>query len=160
PDGVCFVDLAPLRDSALVLLAIAKALSLGDVGTRPAAEQLVTYLQPRWLLLVLDNLEHLLLAAPGIADLVTRCPSLTVLATSRVVLRVSGEHDVPVDPLPAAEAVQLFVARARAVSPTFTLTVTNQAAVAAICARLDGLPLAIELAAARTPVLPPPALLA
>ena len=159
-DGVCFVELGSLRDPGLVLPTIAHALGLGDVGTRPLAEQLVAHLRPRRSLLVLDNLEQVVEAAPRIADLLTRCPRLTVLATSRVVLRVSDEHDVPVDPLPAPAAVQLFVARARAASPAFALTAANQAAVAAICARLDGLPLAIELAAARVPVLPPAALLA
>ena len=113
-------------------------------------------------LLVLDNLEQVVEAAPLIADLLTACPRLKVLATSRVVLRLSGEHDVPVAsrwPAPGRR-VQLFVARARAASPGFALTAANAAAVAAICARLDGLPLAIELAAARIPALPPAALLA
>jgi predicted ATPase/DNA-binding CsgD family transcriptional regulator len=159
-DGVCFVDLSAVRDPGLVLPAIATALGLGDVGARPLAAQLVAHLRPRQSLLVLDNLEQVVEAAPRIAGLLTHCPRLKVLATSRVVLRVSDEQDVPVDPLPAAEAVQLFVARARAASLAFALTVANQAAVAAICARLDGLPLAIELAAARVPVLPPRALLA
>jgi predicted ATPase/DNA-binding CsgD family transcriptional regulator len=158
--GVYFVDLSALRDPGLVLPAIATALGLGDAGTRPLDEQLVAHLRPRQSLFLLDNLEHVVEAAPGIAELLTHCPRLKVLATSRVVLRVTDEYDVPIDPLPTSEAVQLFVARARAASPEFTLTAANQVAVGAICARLDGLPLAIELAAARIPVLPPPALLA
>jgi non-specific serine/threonine protein kinase len=160
PDGVCFVDLGSLHDPGPVLPTIAKDLGLSDVGTRSAAEQLVAYLHPRRSLLVLDNLEQVVESAPQIADLMTRCPRLKVLATSRVVLRISDEHDVPVHPLPAPAAVQLFVTRARAASSDFALTAANQAAVAAICTRLDGLPLAIELAAARIPVLPPAALLA
>jgi predicted ATPase len=159
-DGVYFVELAPLRDPGLVLPAIARTLGLIDEGLRSMTEQLVAYLRSRQVLLVLDNLEQVVEAAPRVADMLTACPRLKVLATSRVVLRVSGEHDFPVDPLAAPEAVQLFVARARAVSPTFALTAANQAAVAAICTRLDGLPLAIELAAARIPILPPAALLA
>ncbi len=159
-DGVCFVELGSLRDPDLVVPKIANVLGLRDLGTRSLAEQLVAHLSARRSLLVLDNLEQVVEAAHQIADLVTRCPSLTVLATSRMVLRVSGEHGVPVDPLPGPAAVELFVARARAASPAFALTAANQAAVAAICARLDGLPLAIELAAARVPVLPPVALLA
>jgi non-specific serine/threonine protein kinase len=159
-DGVYFVELAAVRDATLFLSTVAEALGVGDEGTRPIAEQLVTHLRPLQLLLILDNLEHLLAAAPRIIELLRSCPLLKVLATSRVVLRVSDEHDVPVEPLPAPAAVQLFVARARAATRDFALTAANQAAVAAICARLDGLPLAIELAAARVPVLSPAALLA
>ena len=149
-----------MRDPDLVLPTIATAFGLRDVGHRPLTEQLVAHLRLSQALLVLDNLEQVVEAAPQIADLVTHCPQLKVLATSRVVLRVSVEHVVPVDPLSVPAAVQLFVTRARAASPDFALTAANQAAVAAICARLDGLPLAIELAAARIPALPPAALLA
>ncbi len=159
-DGVRFVELAGVRDPGLVLPAIAAAYGLGDEGTRTAAEQLVAQLRARRSLLVLDNLEQVVEAAAGIAGLLRQCPHLKVLATSRVVLRVSDEHDVPVHPLPAPDAVQLFVTRARAASPAFALTAANQAAVAAICTRLDGLPLAIELAAARVRALSPAALLA
>ena len=120
----------------------------------------MAHLQPRNVLLVLDNLEQVLDAAPRLADLLTACPRLTLLATSRAVLRLSAEQAVPVDPLPAPEAVQLFVARARAAQFGFALTAENSPAIAAICARLDGLPLAIELAAARVSTLPPAALLA
>jgi predicted ATPase/DNA-binding CsgD family transcriptional regulator len=158
-DGVWFVELGTVRDPELVLPTIATALGLRDVGHRPPAEQLVAHLRPRRSLLVLDNLEQVVEAALRIAELLADCPRLTVLATSRVVLRVSDEHDVLVHPLPIEEAVQLFVARAQASSPAFALTAANQGAVAAICRRLDGLPLAIELAAARVPALPPAALL-
>ena len=109
---------------------------------------------------MLDNLEQVIDAAPWIADLLADCQQLTVLATSRIVLRLTGEHDVPVHPLAAPEAVQLFVARARAASPGFALSAANAATLSAICTRLDGLPLAIELAAARIPALPPQALMA
>jgi predicted ATPase/DNA-binding CsgD family transcriptional regulator len=173
-DGVCFVELAQFRDPALVLPAIARAVGLVDAGSRPLAERLAAYLRSRQLLLVLDNLEHLIEAAPAVARLLATCPRLKVLATSRVVLRVAGEHDYPVAPLvlpaegdhsvfvgvAASPAVRLFTARAQAASPAFALTEENASAVAVICARLDGLPLALELAVARIPALPPAALLA
>jgi predicted ATPase/DNA-binding CsgD family transcriptional regulator len=111
-------------------------------------------------LLVLDNLEQVIEAAPFIAELLTACPRLKVLVTSRVVLRLSFERDVPVNPLPIPESVQLFVTRARSTNAAFAITAENAATVAVICARLDGLPLAIELAAARVLALPPAALLA
>jgi predicted ATPase/DNA-binding CsgD family transcriptional regulator len=173
-DGVVFVPLDLLHDPALVLPTIARIFEVGDEGSRPLAERLVAHLHPRQLLLVLDNLEQVIEAAPRIANLLTACPHLTVLATSRVVLRLSNEQSVPVAPLavpseanqPTPEeatafaAVRLFVARARAMSPGFVLSEQNAAAVAATCRRLDGLPLALELAAARIPSLPPVALLA
>ena len=159
-DGACVVELAAIRDPDQVLPTIARTLSLIDSGAEPLFDRLVAYLSARQLLLVLDNLEQVVEAAPRIAELLERCPRLTVLATSRVVLHLSGEHDVPVDPLAVPEAVQLFATRARAASPRFTLTSDNAAILAAICARLDGLPLAIELAAARIVALPLPALLA
>ena len=171
PDGVCLVALAQTRDPALVLPTIARALGLSDMGSQPLAERLVGYLRTAQLLLVLDNVEQVVEAAPVVADLLSLCPHVKVLATSRVVLRLSDEHDVPVAPLAAPErlvladvaaapAVQLFVSRARASDPAFELTEANAATVATICMRLDGLPLALELAAARIPVLPPAALLA
>jgi non-specific serine/threonine protein kinase len=177
PDGVSFVLLAPIRDPALVLTAIAQALGVREAGGRPIADQLVTLLRGRELLLVLDNLEQVLSAAPQIASLLAACPQLTILATSRSPLRVSGERtfDVPPLALPGQaeenslpvladlariEAVRLFVERAQATRSDFALTETNAAAVAEICQRLDGLPLAIELAAARVGALPPSALLA
>ncbi len=158
-DGVLLVELGSILDPDLVLPAIAKAAGVSDAGSRPVAEHLVNLLASRQVLLVLDNLEQVIDVAPRIADLIAQCPRLKILATSRVVLRLSGEHDLPVDPLPAPAAVELFVTRARAVSPSFALTAANQGAVTAICARLDGLPLAIELAAARIPTLPPAPLL-
>ncbi len=179
-DGAIFVDLTPLRDPALALPAIARALGLTAQGSRPAADVLATHLHERQLLLVLDNCEQVLEAAPEVAALRAACPGLRVLATSRVALRLRGEQVYPVPPLaiPASDhlpslavleleqvtalegvaAVALFVQRARAADPTFVLSPTNAAAVAAICARLDGLPLAIELAAARVAALPPAAL--
>jgi non-specific serine/threonine protein kinase len=163
-DGVCFVPLDPLRDPALVVPSVAQALGLREMGGRPLAERLTAHLRERHLLLVLDNFEHLLPAAPDVSALLHACPRLTVLATSRVRLRLAGEHDYPVAPLtyptpPVAEpadyaAIQLFLARAQAADPSFALTETNANTVAAVCARLDGLPLAIELAAARLGHLP------
>ncbi len=171
-DGAIFVSLAAVHEARLVAAAIAQALGVRETGDRPLAETLATALRAQHLLLLLDNLEHVLDAAPLVADLLVACPRLHVLATSRVVLRLSGEHVFPVLPLelPAASAVsmaevsaapaaQLLVARAQAARPAFMLTDENAAAVAAICRRLDGLPLAIELAAARIPALPPHALL-
>jgi non-specific serine/threonine protein kinase len=171
-DGVVWVDLVPLGDPALVLPAIVHALGLRDVMDQSAAEQLISFLRSRALLLVLDNFEHLLPAAPQLSPLLTSCPRLQMLVTSRSVLSLSAEHDLPVPPLtlPSAhgalsqgdvatsEAVRLFLDRARSVRPDFRLTDTNAAAVAAICQRLDGLPLAIELASARIAHLPPAAL--
>ena len=173
-DGVVFVDLAPIRDPALVLPAIAQALGVREVRDRPLAVALAAFLKPRQALLVLDNCEQVLEAAPEAAALLAACPALQILATSRAPLRVRGETLLPVPPLalpdPAkalpldalaqAEAVALFVQRARAADPGFALTEQNAAVVAEICRRLDGLPLAIELAAARLRVLSPEALLA
>src|SRR5215203_1548687 len=172
-DGAVFVPLAAVPEPALVASAIALSLGVREAGERPLGETLVAALRAKHLLLVLDNLEHLLEATPLIAQLLAACPRLSVLATSRAVLRISGERDCPVPPLAlpdaetaptveavsAAPAVQLFVARAQAARPDFALTTGNASAVAAICRRLDGLPLAIELAAARTRHLPAPALL-
>ena len=175
-DGVAFVPLAAIRDHALVLSTIAQALGVREAGDRPLADQLVGLLRDRSLLLVLDNLEQVLSAAPRVAALLAACPRLTVLATSRAPLRVSGERtfDVPplalpgraegnsltdLDDLARTEAVRLFVERAQAARSDFALTEANAAAVAEICQRLDGLPLAIELAAARVGALPPAALL-
>jgi predicted ATPase/DNA-binding CsgD family transcriptional regulator len=176
-DGVGFVPLAPIRDAALVMPTIAQALGVREAGDRPLADQLIALLRERALLLVLDNLEQVLAAAPRIAALLAACPRLTVFATSRAPLRVSGERifDVPPLALPTraegtsapslaelgrAEAVRLFVERAQAARSDFALTEANAVAVAEVCRRLDGLPLAIELAAARVGALPPAALLA
>ncbi len=174
PDGVRFVGLAPIADPGLVAPAIAQALGVREVGDESLVDRLAAFLRDRRLLLVLDNVEQVVEAAPLVVDLLRACPRLTILVTSRVRLRVSGEREHAVPPLglaeegdassvanvAASEAVRLFVARAQAVRANFAVTPENAAAVAAICVRLDGLPLAIELAAARAKVLPPAALLA
>ena len=160
PDGVAFVPLDTLQDSALVMPTIAAAFSVIDTGGQPLDERLVERLYPLRLLLVLDNVEHVVDSVPGISRLLSRCPGLTILATSRVVLHITGEQDVRVDPLPIPSAVELFVARARAVNSGLVLTADTAATVGRICARLDGVPLALELAAARSVALPPAALLA
>ncbi len=173
-DGTIFVSLASVSDPALVLPTIAQAIALRDSGDRSLLDRLRDVLGDRRLLLVLDNVEQVVGAGPEIASLLADCPGVRVLATGRVPLRISGEHEFLVPPLalpdldhlPAVsdlattEAVELFVQRAQAVRPDFALTNANAAAVAGICARLDGLPLAIELAAARVKVLSPSALLA
>jgi predicted ATPase/DNA-binding CsgD family transcriptional regulator len=179
-NGVCFVSLAPLSDPELVIPTLAQALDLPEVadartGTAPQPlERLNTYLQEKQVLLLLDNFEHVVAAAPALVELLTACAQVKVLVTSRAVLRVSGEYECPVSPLalpspkdlPDARAVAqspavaLFVQRAMARLPDFSLTDANAAVIAGICARLDGLPLAIELAAARIKLLPPEALLA
>jgi non-specific serine/threonine protein kinase len=170
-DGVAFVSLAPVADPELVAPTIAVALGVREVDDRPTIERLTAALRNRRLLLILDNLEHVLDAAPLVSKLLVACSQLAVLATSREVLRLSGEHTVALDPLGVpgsaseaeaireTDAVQLFVARARAVRADFALTDANAPAVAEIVRRLDGLPLAIELAAARVGHLPPTALL-
>jgi predicted ATPase/DNA-binding SARP family transcriptional activator len=152
-----FVDLSPLRDPGLLAATIEQALGLQD-GERPAAEAIAEWLGERALLLVLDNFEQLLAGAPFVAELLAATPRLAVLATSRAPLRLSGEHEYPVPPLPLREAVELFAARARAVDPRFELTEDRSGSVAEICRRLDGLPLALELAAARSKLLPPEAM--
>ncbi len=164
PDGVTFVDLSSCRDTNAVLVAVARAAGLGEIIERPLQDELIDRLRDRQTLLVLDNLEQVTEAARVVARLLSECPRLTVLATSREALHVRAEQVFPVPPLtlppegrerPSAsriggyEAVQLFVDRARVVRPDFELTDDNAAAVAEICRRLDGLPLAIELAAAR-----------
>ncbi len=171
PDGVFLVDLAPVTDPALVIPTIAATLGVHERANEPLRATLVAWLAPRTLLLLLDNLEHLLPAASELAALLTACPTLTILATSREPLRLRAEHEIPVAPLalPASDvsptelanvpAVALFVQRAEAANPRFALTAENAASIAAICRKLDGLPLAIELAAARLKLLPPPALL-
>ncbi|MDP9368665.1 MAG: helix-turn-helix domain-containing protein [Chloroflexota bacterium] len=172
--GVAFVSLAPLADPTLVLPTIAGAVDVREMAGRDLRDALRVSLRRRQMLLVLDNFEHDLPAAVEVAQLLAACPQLRVLVTSRVPLHLRGEQEIPVEPLglpdlarvPSVEevadaaAVQLFVERAREVSPAFDLTPLNAAAVAAICRRLDGLPLAIELAAAWIKVLPPVELLA
>jgi non-specific serine/threonine protein kinase len=173
-DGAFFVPLAATRDAALVPSAIAAALGVPEVRGRPATEVLAGHLRERELLLVLDNFEHVLTAAPSVTALLERCPRVKALVTSRARLLVTGEWDVPVTPLdvpdptdsPTARdlhdfaATRLFIARANAVNPRFAVADADAPAIAEICARLDGLPLAIELAAARVNILPPAALLA
>jgi predicted ATPase/DNA-binding CsgD family transcriptional regulator len=159
-DGGVWVDLAPLADPALVPAAIAAA--LGVIPTSPGSliDELVRELHSRQPLLLLDNCEHLLTAiADLVGSLLARCPALQVLATSRAPFRVHGEQRMPVSPLAVSDAVTLFTQRARAVDPAFTVTQTNVAAVTSLCQHLDGLPLAIELAAARVGLLPPATLL-
>jgi predicted ATPase/class 3 adenylate cyclase len=172
-DGVFFVALAPITDPALVASAIASPLGVVETGERPLKEGLETYLRDKELLLLLDNFEQVLGAAPLVGELLSECPRLEVLATSRSVLRVYGEQEYPVPPLELPrpgrlppidrlsqyEAVRLFIERAKAARPDFSVTDENAPAVAEICARLDGLPLAIELAAARIKLLPPRAML-
>lgn len=173
PDGICFVPLATIRDPALVPSTITQALGVGG-GQQPGWETLSAALRHRQLLLILDNVEQVIAAADGIASLLTRCAGLKVLVTSRAALRIGGEHVYALAPLALPDltmlpemsdlaripAVALFVQRARAADHTFTFTPENAPAVTAICVRLDGLPLALELAAARTRLLPPATLLA
>jgi predicted ATPase/DNA-binding XRE family transcriptional regulator len=166
-DGVVFVPLAPLRDPELIPAAVAETLGVKDVADRSLQDSLKRHLQGKEMLLLVDNMEHLLPAVSVVADLVEECPRLTVLATSRAPLRLSAEQQFPVAPLPLDEAasserspaVRLYLERARAVAPDFELTDANAATVARICERLDGLPLAIELAAARIKLFKPKALL-
>lgn len=168
-DGLFFVDLAPLREPDKVFEEAVRAVGLQGAGDQKPLEVLKQQLEPRHMLLILDNLEQVMGAAEGVAELLQRCPRLVVLVTSREALRVRGERVFPVPPLslPAAgphasadevggsEAVRLFVERAAAVRGTFELTDDNADAVAEICVRLDGLPLAIELAAARLTLFSP-----
>ncbi len=170
-DGVCFVELAAVRDPALVLAAIAQPLGVKESGEQPLAQLLASDLRTKAMLLVLDNCEQVMRAAPALAALLAACPALKILATSRAPLRLRAEHLVRVPPLPVpvahlppgeimqAPAVALFLQRAQEADPHFALTAENARAVAAICARLDGLPLAIELAAARCYLLAPAELL-
>ncbi len=172
-DGVVWVDLSALREPDLVLPTLARAVGLHQGGTLPLADLLPAHLRDRHLLLVLDTFDEVVAAAPSVASVVADCPELAVLATSRVVLRVSGEQVYPVGPLtlPAtdavgsddvgqAPAVQLYLDRARAAGAVLELTAATAPTVARLCRRLDGLPLALELAAARARVLPPEVALA
>ena len=159
PDGRWLVDLTAVADPVGVLPAAVRVLGLRVGGEPSAAERLRRALGEQRVLLVLDNAEHVLGAAPEVAALVDACPGLAVLVTSREPLRVRWERLHPVPPLGPAPAVELFVQRARDVRPDFRLDAENEAAVAEVCRRLDGLPLAIELAAARSRALPPQAIL-
>jgi predicted ATPase/class 3 adenylate cyclase len=172
-DGAWFVDLSRLTNTALVPQSIAQAIGLRENGDQTIEEALQEYVRPRQILFVLDNFEHLAVAAPQVAALLATSPAVKALVTSRVALHVRGEHEYLVPPLalpasqrlPAPErltdyaAMALFVQRAQEIRPDFELSPETAPAVAEICRRLDGLPLAIELAAARIKVLPPPALL-
>ena len=172
-DGVIYVPLAAIDEPRLVVPTIAQSAGLREMGGQSPVEVVIAYLRPKDVLVVLDNVEHVRVAAPEIAHLLAQCPRLTVMATSRAALRVRGEQEFMLPPLetpgpdirPADDiaryaAVELFVHRAREVRPDFRLTPTNAPVVAAICRRLDGLPLAIELAAARLKALSPRELLA
>lgn len=173
PHGIVFVGLASLRDHTLVLTDIAEAMGLQDLGSVPLGERLVLTLRDRQLLLLLDNFEHLVSAAQDIGDHLLACPELQIVVTSRLPLRLSAERiyhvlpltlpsdlDAPTEEIIASPAVQLFLDRARASDPAIALTPGIVSTAARICARLDGLPLALELAAVRTRLLPLPALLA
>lgn len=189
PDGIFFVPLDAVRDPGLVASQIAGALGLSESGGRPARDLVVDWLARRTALLVLDNFEQVVDAAPFVADLLRSVPGLKLIVTSRASLRISGEHEYPVPGLPAPpdlsglsameraqlplrdrvvdaeglatyESVRLFIERATAVRPGFQVTNDNAPAIAAICAKLQGMPLAIELAAARVRVLSPDAILA
>jgi predicted ATPase/class 3 adenylate cyclase len=173
-NGVFFVPLAAVRDPALVASGIARTLGIQEQAGQVLLDSLRESLQDTQMLLVLDNFEQVVAAAPLVAELLAACPRLKCLVTSRVVLRLSGEHECPVPPLelpdprhlPPVEAlsqyaaVALFIQRALAAKPDFRVDNANAPAVAEICVRLDGLPLALELAAARLKLLPPQALMA
>jgi predicted ATPase/transcriptional regulator with XRE-family HTH domain len=170
--GAVFVDLAPLRDPGLVLGAIAQRLGVDERDATPLPDLLAVSLRGRRLLVLLDNFEHLLPARDAVLALLESCPQVVMLVTSRVALQVRGGHDYPVAPLvlpdaagaPEAQlsspATELLAERARAAGAELSPDAETARAVAGICRRLDGLPLAIELAAARTRLLPPAALLA
>jgi predicted ATPase/transcriptional regulator with XRE-family HTH domain len=159
-DGVFLITLAATREPALMMQRIAEALSLRSAPGQPLAEQVQAFLHGRQALLVLDNFEHLLAAAPHVATLLAACPRVKALVTSREPLKIDGEHELLVAPLADDAAIELFWQRAYAAQPTLELTEADRDAVAAICRRVDRLPLAIELAAVWVRVLPPNALLA
>ena len=169
--GACFVPLAPVHDPGLFVAAVAQALGIQEGGDRPVPEIVASTLGDRHLLLILDNVEHLAATvAPWLADLLARCPRLRVLVTSRLALQIDGEQRYTVPPLPIPNsvdddglagnaAVTLFTQRTHAILPDFALTTANASTVVEICRQVDGIPLAIELAAARADVLTLPALL-
>lgn len=173
-DGVYLVSLASLNEPGLVVPTLAHTLQFQEHHGRALLEQVQEALHDRHILLVLDNFEHLLPAAPFLEELLVACPALTLLVTSRAALHLRAEHQFPVAPLPLPDlrslpacdalaqnpAMALFLERAQAIVPTFHLTPSNAQAVAAICVQVDGLPLALELAAAHIKVLPPQALVA
>jgi predicted ATPase len=171
-DGVHLVSLVSTRDARLVASALAQALGIAESAQRPLVESLKEQLRDKEMLLLLDNFEQVVTASPLIAELLTSCPKLKMLITSRELLHLGGEHVFfvpplavpegapPLETLPRYAAVQLFIERAKAVKPNFALTQENAQAIAHICERLDGLPLAIELAAARIKLFSPQAMLA
>jgi len=172
-DGVYFVPLAPISEPALVLVTIAQTLGIKETGERSLLDLLKHFLQDKYVLLLLDNFEQVTAAATVLAELLAACPSLKLLVTGRAMLRMRGEHEFPVPPLalpdlaqlPGSEAllrypaIVLFLDRALAIKPDFAVTEANARVIAEICTRLDGLPLAIELAAVRVKLLPPQSLL-
>jgi predicted ATPase/DNA-binding CsgD family transcriptional regulator len=173
PDGVYFVALAPVGHPDLVLSSIAQGIGLRDVGDRPLPDRLRSHLEAARVLLVLDNFEHLIASAPAVAAILQATAALRIVVTSRAPLHVRGEQEFEVPPLPVpdrqcataaavagCESVRLFVERARAACSGFVLDEENAAVIASITRRLDGLPLAVELAAARVKLLPPASLLA
>lgn len=172
PEGVAFVDLTPLRDPALVVDAVAQRLGVDDRDATPSRDRLAVALGDRRMLLVLDNLEHVLAAGGDVIAVLEACPRVVVLATSRVAPGLRGARQYRIAPLTTAEApgtpeelaqapaVELFIERSRAAGADLSLDSSTLVAVGEICRRLEGLPLAIELAAARVPLLAPPALLA
>ena len=178
PDGAFFVELSSIIDPERLLSSIAREFALPELGGRSALESLTALLRAKRLLLVLDNFDQIVSSAPALGDLLGGCPHVSILATSRIVLNIQGEHEFQVRPLSVPEpgpgrtwksldpeelaaydATELFLRRAQAVRPDFVLTPHNSLAIASICRHLDGLPLAIELAAARLKILTPEALL-
>ncbi|MGB2938672.1 MAG: adenylate/guanylate cyclase domain-containing protein [Candidatus Dormiibacterota bacterium] len=173
--GVFFIPLAPVSDPALVPSTVLQAMGIHEADRRPPQDQLIDHLKEREVLLILDNFEQLLPAAPYVGEVLKASPSSKAVATSRAALRVYGEQEYPIPPLPVPgpetaasvpleelaqyEGIKLFIERAVAMKPNFTLTTENAAAVAGIASLVDGLPLAIELAAARIKLLPPKAML-
>jgi len=173
-DGACFIACATLSDPGLMPTTIAEALGMSETGERPVADMLKAALRTKQLLLILDNFEQVLAAGPLLPEVLAAAPEVKILVTSRAALHLYGEHEYPIPPLSLPdvqhlpplsrltqyEAVRLFIERAQAVRPDFDVTNATAPAVAEICVRLDGLPLAIELAAARIKLFPPKALLA
>jgi predicted ATPase/DNA-binding CsgD family transcriptional regulator len=158
-DGAVFVDLAPITAPTLVLSAIARALRLKEAPDQPLLDRLIGHLRDAELLLVLDNFEQLVPASPLLAELLAACPGLRMVVTSRQALRLRWEHVFPLAPLDPDAALDLFVDRARAADPLFELAPDDAEVVAELCRRLDGLPLAIELAAAHANLLTPASML-
>src|SRR5260370_22608243 len=172
-DGVHFVSLAPITEPELLVSTIAQALCVREQGNRPLLDGLQDLLREKQLLLLLDDFEQIISAAPIVVELLVGAPALKVLVTSWASLHLSGEHELEVPPLSLPDlrdlppldrltqygAVHLFIERAQAVQSDFALTVENATAIAAMCHQLDGLPLAIELAAGRIKLFPPQALL-